>query len=244
MTSRNQLIVGVVAALAAIAAYWMLVLSPKREEAAKLSTEITAVEKQLADAEAQLAQYGSAKESYKANYATVARLGKAVPEDDDIRSLMVQLEAAANSTGVDFRTIKIGEGTGGTAATPPAAGASAQTPPPGATVGDAGFMTMPFSFNFEGKFFSLSDFMSHLERFVSVRNDRIDVTGRLLVLESLLLEPGEEGFPNIDASIGATSYLLPASQGLTGGATPEGPAGASSTETTGSAITTTSNGAE
>ena len=243
MTSRNQLIVGVLAALAVIAAYWMLVLSPKRDEASKLSTEISEVEKQLDEAEAQLTQYASAKNAYKANYATVARLGKAVPEDDDVRSLMVQLESAANRTDVDFRTIKIGDGSGGTAATPTAS-AGAQTPPPGATVGEAGFMTMPFSFNFEGKFFSLSEFMSDLERFVSVRNDRIDVTGRLLVLDSLTLEPGPEGFPNIDASIGATSYLLPQTQGLTGGATPEGPAGASSTATTGSAITPTTNGAE
>ena len=38
----------------------------------------------------------------------VARLGKAVPADDDVRSLMVQINSAADRSGVDFRTISIG----------------------------------------------------------------------------------------------------------------------------------------
>lgn len=238
---RNPLVLGALAAVIAIAAYWMLILSPKREEAAALGTEISSVQQQLVEAQSQLATFRKAKDSYKANYATVARLGKAVPEDDDIRSLMVQVESAAEDTGVDFRTIQIGQTTGGTAATPTDA-SSGQVPPPGATVGEAGFMTMPFSFKFRGKFFNLSKFMTQLERFVAVRNDALDVTGRLLVLESLTLEPGQEGFPNIDAQIGATTYLLPPTQGLTGGATPDAPAGASATSTEGSALTPTTDG--
>jgi hypothetical protein len=242
MTKRNQLIVGAIALVALVAAYWMLALSPKREEAARLGDEIAKVEQDLSQAQSQLAQYRVARDSYKSNYSTVARLGKAVPEEDDVRSLMVQLETAAERTKVDFRTIQIGDGAAGTAgAAPPAEGtAGAGEPtPPGATVGEAGFLTMPFAFKFEGKFLDLSSFMTNLERFVSVRNDNIDVTGRLLVLESLTLEPGEDGFPNIDANIGATSYLLPSTEGLTGGATPAGPSGAASAETASAALNPT-----
>jgi hypothetical protein len=236
MTARKQLLIGVVAMVAAIGAYWMLVLSPKREEAARLGDEVAKAEQQVQEAQAQLASYRQAKASYKANYATVARLGKAVPEDDDVRSLMVQLESAADRTEVDFRSILIG---GGAAAAAPAPAAGATPPPPGAVVGDAGFMTMPFSFSFKGEFLKLSKFMTSLERFVEVRNGRIGVTGRLLVLDSLTLEPGTEGFPKIAATIGATSYLLPPTEGLTGGATPEGPATASSPGTTSAALTPT-----
>jgi hypothetical protein len=221
MTANRNVLIGVVAAVAVVAAYWMLVLSPKREEAASLSDKVTAVQQELTAAQAQLTQYRAAKDSYQSNYATVARLGKAVPEDDDMRSLMIQLDAAARDTEVDFRSIRIGQGSG--AAGADAAVTGAATPPPGATVGEAGFMTMPFSFDFKGRFFRLSDFMSRLERFVAVRNQRIDVTGRLLVLESVSLQPDSDGFPNIEAKIGATSYLLPPTQGLTGGATPQGP---------------------
>ena len=220
--NRNQIIVGVVAAVALIAAYWMLVLSPKRDEAAKLAAQVDQVEQDVQAAQAQLATFREAKDSYKTNYATVARLGKAVPEDDDVRSLVVQLDSAANRTNVDFRSINVG---GGSA--PAAAGGAAgagETPPPGAVVGEAGFVTMPFSFDFTGKFFRLSDYVSHLERFVALRNSKIDVTGRLLLVDSLSLQPSADGFPNVDAEIGATSYLLPKSQGATGGATPAGPA--------------------
>lgn len=229
---RNPLVLGALAAVIAIAAYWMLILSPKREEAAALGTEISSVQQQLVEAQSQLATFRKAKDSYKANYATVARLGKAVPEDDDVRSLVVQIDSAATRTKVDFRRIQIGSAAGAATTAAPADGAT--TPPPGATVGDAGFMTMPFTFDFEGKFFRLSEFMSELERFVALRNDRIDVTGRLLVLDSLSLKPSQDGFPSIDAEIGATSYLLPPTQGLTAGATAAGPAPVSAPATSGS----------
>jgi hypothetical protein len=238
MTARKPLIIGVLAAVAAVAAYWMLALSPKREEAARLGDEVAQVEQQLTEAQARLAEYRRAKDSYRSSYAKVARLGKAVPEDDDVRSLVVQLESAAHSTGVDFRSIHIGGDAVGSPAAVDGEAGTGEAPPPGATVGEAGFMTMPFSFAFRGKYLKLSDFMSELERFVSVRNDRIDVTGRLLVLESLSFETGPQGFPNIDAKIGATTYVLPSTEGLTAGGTPEGPGGAAP-DSTSAALTPT-----
>jgi hypothetical protein len=53
----------------------------------------------------------------------------------------------------------------------------------------------------------------------------MDVTGRLLRVESVVLKPDQSGFPAIRAEIGASSYLVPSSEGLTAGATEEGPAG-------------------
>ena len=236
MSLNRNLIVGIAAAVLLIGAYWMLVLSPKREEAAKLATQVEQAERDVQAAQSQLVEYRSAKDSYQSNYATVARLGKAVPEDDDVRSLVVQIESAAHHTKVDFRSINVGGSSSApTPSTAPVAGAAA--PPPGATVGEAGFVTMPFSFDFTGKFFRLSDFVSRLERFVALRNAKLDVTGRLLLVESLALQPSGEGFPYVDAEIGATSYLLPQTQGVTGGATPSGPAGTN--VAAGAALTTT-----
>ena len=68
------------------------------------------------------------------------------------------------------------------------------TPPPGAvSVGTAGFTAMPFKFSFDGNFHNLSTFFSRLERFVTVSNDQVNVTGRLLRLESLTLKPDDAG---------------------------------------------------
>jgi hypothetical protein len=164
---------------------------------------------------------------------------------------MVQIDGAAKKSGVDFRGIQVGTGVG---SAPPvtavtgAAGAAAQASlPPGAAVGPAGFPTMPFSFTFSGEFFHLGDFFARLERFVTVNNNKVDVTGRLMTVDSITLEPDQDGFPNIKASVGATSFLVSPTQGLTAGASPQGPAAAGATpSTTGSTVpstTATSTGA-
>ena len=227
MSRRNSMLIAVVAVVAAIGAYWMLVLSPKREEAVKLDGQITKQQSALATAEADVATYEAAQKHYKANYSMVARLGKAVPADDDVRSLLVQVNAAAKRAGVDFRTINISAS--GSPTTGPAAGPTTDTaPPPGAsTVGTAGFSTMPFSFNFKGSYFQLGKFFKKIDKFVAVRNGGLDVTGRLLLLNSITLTPdAEKGFPHLTADVTANSYLLPPTEGLTAGATAAGPTGA------------------
>ena len=228
MTKTYKLLIAVAATAAAIAAFWFLALAPKREEAAKLDKKIDAQKTALATAQQTLGSYESSRKNYSGNYATVVRLGKAVPDDDDTRSLLVQLDSAAQGTGVDFRTIQVG-GTGSSAPTAAAEAAAGTTttaaPPPGAvTVGTAGFSAMPFTFAFEGHFGNLSEFFSRLERFVTLRNERMNVSGRLLRLESIDLKVEQGGFPEIRAEIGASSYIVPPTQGLTAGATPQGPA--------------------
>ena len=227
MSRRNSMLIAVVAVVAVIGGYWMLILSPKREEAVKLDGQITKQQSALATAEADVATYEAAQKHYKANYSMVARLGKAVPADDDVRSLLVQVNAAAKHAGVDFRTINI-SAQGAPSTGPEAAAKSDTTPPPGAsTVGTAGFSTMPFSFNFKGSFFELGKFFNKIDKFVAVRNGGLDVTGRLLLLNSITITPDtEKGFPNLTADVTANSYLLPPTEGLTAGATAAGPTGA------------------
>jgi len=223
VTNNKTLLIAVVAAAAATAAFWFLALSPKREEAAALETKIAAKQTELQTAQQTLAGYEKAKSRYRTNYASVVRLGKAVPKDDDTRSLLVQLDAEAGGTGVDFRTVEIGTAT----AAAPADGTTTTPLPPGAvSVGTAGFAAMPFTFSFRGRFDNLTQFFARMERSVTLRNEQLSVTGRLLRLESIDLQVDETGFPNIRAQIGANSYLVPETQGLTAGATPQGPAAA------------------
>jgi len=225
VTKNKTLLIAVVATAAAAAAFWFLALAPKREEATALEGKIATKQTEVAAAQQTLASYQKSKASYGKNYATVVRLGKAVPEDDDVRSLLVQLDAEAGGTHVDFRTISIGGAGGASAAAAETAGSTVATPPPGAvSVGSAGFSAMPFTFSFKGTFSNLSQFFSRMERFVTLRNKQMNVTGRLLRLETIDLQVDTAGFPNIRAQIGANSYLVPETQGLTAGATPQGPA--------------------
>ena len=221
MTRSNKILLSVVALGAAIAAFYFFVLSPKREEIAKFDTDIAAQKAEIEQARLTLAGYEEAKKSYKKNYATLARLGKAVPADDDVRSLMVQLEATADRSGVSFENIEMANNLGGgdpsAAAATPAAGQLAAAP---GTVPVAGgvLSAMPFSFSFTGSYFDLTAFFARLEHFVSLNNAKLDSTGRLMRLESISITPSSVGFPDMQAEINAATYLVPPVQGVEGGA--------------------------
>jgi Tfp pilus assembly protein PilO len=194
------LIVAVVA-LGAVGGYWKLVLAPKREQAAELEQQVLTQEAQLAQTQNLITTYEGAREAYKTNYATVVRLGKAVPTDDDTRSLVVQLDASAKRSGVDFDTININGGGGGSSA-------DGGKVIPGA-VNAGTFSAMPFSFSFSGDFATLGSLFSRLERFVSLKNDKLAVSGRLLRVESIQLTSGEGGWPALSAQVGASAYVVP-----------------------------------
>jgi hypothetical protein len=247
VTRRNSILLVAVAFAAAAGAYWMLVLAPKKTEATQLGTQISTKRTALAAAQDELATYEKARAAYKVNYSKIARLGKAVPADDDVRSLLVQLNAAADASKVDFRKISLGGASGAPGAPAPGAAAApvagAATPPPGSTaVGTAGFTTMPFSFAFKGSFNGLGDFFNKLDRFVKVNHNGLDVTGRLLLLNSITLQPDTtKGFPLLSAEVSANSYLLPPTQGLFEQATAEGlqAAGGTTPPAAGAPATTT-----
>jgi Tfp pilus assembly protein PilO len=238
MTRNNKLVLGVVLAAAALAAYWMLILSPKRAEATDLAQKVTEKQASVEQIEQTASQYAAQRDAYKVNYATLVRLGKAVPGDDDVRSLMVQLDSAAKHSGVDFRDIEV---TGGSPTGAPTVSAGAgQVVPPGANAIAAGFSAMPFKFTFDGRFDDLGTFFARLGRFVTVQENKIRVTGRLMRVESIDLTAGPKGYPQIEATIGASSYLAPVAKAVsTGSATTPAPAATTPASTGGGSTPTT-----
>jgi Tfp pilus assembly protein PilO len=236
MTRTNKILISVVAIGLAVCAYYFLILAPKRDEVVALDTKVTAKQAEVAQAQQTLGTYETARKSYKANYALLARLGKAVPGDDDVRSLLIQLEAAADGSGVEFAKIELGSGVSGTAAPGAAKVAGESTElasAPGAVPVSGGALSaMPFNFSFTGGYFDLSNFFAKLEHFVTINNKRIGVTGRLLRLESVSITPAAKGFPQMQAAIGATTYLVPPVEGVTGAAAPGAAQAAGTTPTT------------
>lgn len=231
---QNRLLLSVVAAALAGFLFFNFALKPKQKEAADLKTQVTEAQDKLDQARALLASNQEARTTFRAAYTSVVRLGKAVPGDDDVRSLVVQLDNAAKKTNVDFRSINVGGTSAAPTPTTPSGAVPAAPLPPGATVGPAGFPVMPFSFAFRGQFFRLGSFFKRLDAFVKASNERIGVTGRLLTVDGLKLEPDTTGFPNIKATVTASSYLVSPLEGPTGGATAAGPAGAPPAPSTGS----------
>jgi Tfp pilus assembly protein PilO len=209
-TNRSILAGLVIAGL--IAVFWFMVLSPKREEAAKLEDEVTALQQSVSEQEQLVAAAEAAREDFDTNYRRLVVLGKAVPEDEDTSSLFVQLDKLAADSGVEFETIVLNPDGTGEVAQPtaasettadnadPAAGvsegsepapapvsaepteAAAAALPIGATVGPAGLPVMPYTIGIRGSFFELADFLAGIDRLVHSRHGREVVDGRLVTI--------------------------------------------------------------
>jgi hypothetical protein len=229
MTLRDRLLLGAVLSAILIALAYLEIVSPHRSDANKLADQVTAAQDDLASANAQVATARANQAGFKRNYAAVASLGEAVPADDDVPTLIVQLQSAASHSHVNFLGLNVGSGSATPAATATAGATPASNLPPDATVGPAGLPVMSFTFTFRGSFFRLSDFFNRVQRFVIAGPRSISVSGRLMTLNSISLAPAPAGFPQVVATVAATGYLTPASQGLTAGATPAGPATAQTT---------------
>lgn len=109
--------------------------------------------------------------------------------------------------------------TGGTGSAPAGAAASGAAPKGAAPV--AGLDSVPLEFAFTGGFFELADFFHRMKRFVHLTNEKIKVQGRLITIDNL--EFTSDTFPELNATVKATVYLSPKSEGTTAGATPSGP---------------------
>lgn len=244
MSPKLKMVAAVVVALVVVVGFYKLAIAPQSQRASALQGQIDKSEEKVKASQAQIRKLETLKASYPDDYTSLAGLGKAVPADDDVRSLLVQIDGAAKRSGVDFKSIALdGDSAASPTSTSTTGSASATqtaaaTLPPGASVGAAGLPTMPFSFEFEGSFFTVSDFLARLERFVTTRGDRIDVRGRLLTIDGFSLTPSEKGFPYVTASLGATAYLVNPTEGSSGGATASGPASSTAPAAKGTATAT------
>ena len=255
MTARDRTVLLVVVAFAALAGFWFGVLAPKRDQVKKVEAELATQQGRLDKARAGESAAQSARAHYNGDYATVARLGKAVPTDDETATLLYQLQSAARGSKVDMRTFELGTaanssansapagssatGTASSSATPAAATqAAAATLPPGASVGAAGFPTMPFAFTFHGTFADMEHLLETVQRFVRVNGSTVNVDGRLLTIDGISLIPRDT--THVTATIAATAFVLPASASTASSSTGTAPsdqtASASSTSNTTSAI--------
>ena len=260
LSARDRKILILLVPVAIVAAYWFLMLAPKREEATLVQDELTQAQAERDTAVSALTQLTVAKKSFADDYATVIYLGKSVPANVDMPSLLVQLDRAARGTGINFTSVTTGEreeappaptdgntpssdaqsgpgkaaetaenaaGKADQASSDSAAAANGTATTTTSTGGQAapGLESIPLSFEFNGSFFDLADFFHRMKRFVRVANDRIIVRGRLMTINSFKFDSAQD-FPNIVATVEATVYLAPKAEGVSAGATPQGPSGA------------------
>jgi hypothetical protein len=253
MTTSTRTLLVLIAAAAAIGAFWFIAMAPKRERASELSVQVDAMRAKVAAHEQAIATGIEDRRDFPGAYQQLVLLGKAVPEGGESASFLVQINEVARRAGIEFRQLEVD--TGGTAAvatpapplsgepsvsepvgetgatttpastTAPATEAAAALLPIGATVGEAGLGVMPYKLQFRGNFFEIADFLQGLDRLVKTESGHVAVDGRLVTVSGFALSQDKStGFPSLVANLIVTTYVTPPDQGLTAGATPAAPA--------------------
>ena len=239
MSASNRIIVAMLAVVALAVAFWMLLLSPKKEEVSRLDKQVTKQQEELSVHQAEVQQGLAAQEAFPKAYRDLVVLGKAAPADDDTASLIVQLSRNARKAGVRFETFVLtpasegGEEAPEAGTTPdpsepasfvPPTEVAASTMPIGASIGPAGLAVMPYTLTFKGSFFNVADFIHGLDSLVESNNQKVEVTGRLITISGFTLsEDTNKKFPALEASFTVTTFLVPPEQGVTAGASPTSP---------------------
>jgi Tfp pilus assembly protein PilO len=231
--TTNLLVAAMILVAGLATAFWMLALSPKRDEATKLDAQVTQLEGSLAQHQSEIVSAEEARSEFPVDYHRLVLLGKAVPPNDETPSLLVQVTRISKSAGVRFQSLVLQNESGGGEAAPTTASsgepvsateAAASLTSLGASVGPAGLAVMPYSLTFTGSFFKIADFIKGLDSLVKTNNENVGVNGRLVTINSFSLgEDSEAKFPALRASFSVTTYLTPPSEGTTAGASPEGP---------------------
>src|SRR4051794_33871894 len=107
MKATDKVVVLSVLLVAIAAAFYLMVLSPKRQEASKLGSQVDELQASVSEQQ-QLADFGEqARRQFPRYYGRLVVLGKAVPSEADTPSMLVQLSSIANRTRVDFRSITL-----------------------------------------------------------------------------------------------------------------------------------------
>jgi Tfp pilus assembly protein PilO len=181
----------VVALLVVGALGYFVVISPKRSASADLAAQIEATDTEIQNRRLAVRSVPKA-EPIRA--ADLFRVTKAMPGKPDMPGVLLELNRIARDTGIRFDSIT-----------------------PGDSADAGGYLRQPIDLIFDGSFFELSDFLYRVRTLVSVHNGRLRATGRLFTVRTLSFVEGEEGFPQIRATLGVDAYVYG-----TGAATPPG----------------------
>ncbi len=193
----------------ALAGYFLVIL-PKKHEVKSLSQQITQLDQQISDARVQATQAAGLSKILVANYY---KLQTAMPSDPEVAELSLQLYSVAQATGIQFDQIQ-----------------------PGTVVDATAYQVIPITLIFQGSFYDLSDFLYRLQALVLVENHKLSAKGRLFTVDQVSLAEGDNGFPQIKATLAVDAYIFGHPVATASSTTPAAP---TTTSTSTSPTTTT-----
>jgi Tfp pilus assembly protein PilO len=189
----------------ALVAYMVLV-RPKKAEQKRLDAEIAGLQTQLAAA-------AHKEPPVTIKLADLFKLSKAIPDQEDMPGIILELNSTASAAGISFDEIE-----------------------PQPAVPASTYSSVPINLVFEGNYYDLVDFLFRLRNLVSVNDGVLDASGRLFTLDQITLLTDPTTFPSITAKLTVSAYVFGA-QSTSGAAPPVGPT--TQTDTTQTSTTST-----
>jgi Tfp pilus assembly protein PilO len=193
------------------AAGYFLLVAPKKNESKKLSNEIAQLNQQIRDARAQATQAAGLSKILVADYY---KLQAAMPNEPKVDELSLQLGTIAKAAGIRFDQIQ-----------------------PGTVFDATAFQGIPITLVFQGSFYNLTDFLYRLQALVLVENHKLNAKGRLFTVDSVSFAEGDNGFPQIRATLQVDAYVF--SHPVVTASSAAASASTTSTTTTSTTSTTT-----
>jgi hypothetical protein len=236
MTGRDRLVVVSIIALVILGAGWFKVVSPERAKISTLDSKVESARGQVQTAQSELSKGRSAQAKYAEAYASVVKLGRAVPAVQEVPGLLYEIDHASNSKGVELASIAPGASNGAQTGGPPGSKST--------HVSGTSFEAMPFTFTFNGSFADLYHLASTVQNYAtSTPTGELKVSGRLLTIQGFKLAPAQSaatgetpataGATNkvpgehLTGTVTASAYVLPPGSTVSGGGSASGPTGGS-----------------
>jgi hypothetical protein len=236
MTRRDRLMMLAVLSAGLLVGFWMLVLSPQRKAASEAKSQVTTARTALVSAQDKVTSGKAAQVAFRRDRATIVKIGRAVPETDDIPTLITQLETLAKKYDVYFVKYTVAAASGGAAS--PAAAASASSAaatsqvaeagakgqnsstnaiaplyPPGSIEMTGGLGRTPIAIGLRGRYFSLEKYLRAVQRFAVLSQNSERAKGRLMIVDGFSYKSGDLVFRSVNGSKRDTERWLEADLG-------------------------------
>ncbi len=185
---REIYIITAVVAVVLIVAWYFLLFSPTQSKLSDLDQQVQSAQNALNVANQEVVKLESYKKTAPQSRAEIVRLGKMIPEAEDVPGLIIELTKTAEASGVTVTGITRGTTTAGS---------------------PYGIQTLTLAVG--GRYFDVEDFLYRLEEYVAFRNASFRVTGRLLQVTTLSMTASTtattSGSPELAVTIGLNAYL-------------------------------------
>lgn len=201
MTRKDRLMLMGLACAALLVGFYMFVLSPQKKAAADAQAQVQSARSALEQAKQRAADGRAAQDAFRRDRATIVKIGRTVPETDDIPTLLTQLQALAKKEKVWFTSYALGDGGGSGSTTGPNGQASSSTTtpngvsaasstaavaplyPPGSVQMAGGLGRTPIKLKLKGEYFALERYLRAVQRFAVLSAKQEKATGRLMVVD-------------------------------------------------------------